>query len=76
VVQALEKLGPGAESAVIPYLDITNGYTREWAAKVLATIGTKKCLPELKKLADKAKGAEKQAAENAIKTVGGRIEAP
>lgn len=48
--QTLIKIGQGAEANVIPYLDDLEARPRHYAIEVLARIGTRDCLPGLRKL--------------------------
>lgn len=48
--QALIKIGRGAEEAVIPYLDDLEPRPKHYAIEVLARIGTRNCIPGLRKL--------------------------
>ena len=47
---SLIAMGPQAEPAVIPYLDNLESRTRHLAIEVLARIGTRDCMPALRKL--------------------------
>jgi hypothetical protein len=56
VVKALTAIGPGAEYAVIPYLQSTVREARFAACAVLADVGTPKSLPALEAAGTKALG--------------------
>jgi hypothetical protein len=54
--RALEKLGPAAEPAVLPYLNNTDRNVQAEACKTLQAIGTRRSLPDLQALLDRVQG--------------------
>jgi HEAT repeat protein len=70
--EVLKRFGPGAEDAVLPYLDDEDGWVRLEAAKVLQEIGTARSLPALRKAADGHDGLLPGAAQQAVAAIEAR----
>jgi S1-C subfamily serine protease/HEAT repeat protein len=69
-VEVLKAMGPGAEKAVIPFLDEKYaGPTRFWAMNILKDIGTGESLPALKAI----QGPDTLHAKGVIEAVGERL---
>jgi HEAT repeat protein len=70
VIDVLKAMGPGAEKAVLPFLDEKYaGTTRFWAMNVLKDIGTGESLPALKAI----QGPDTLHAKGVIEAVGERL---
>src|SRR5262249_16707542 len=70
VLDVLKAMGPGAEKAVLPFLDAKYaGPTRFWALNVLKDIGTAESLPALKAI----QGPDTLHAKGVIEAVGERL---
>ncbi len=70
VVDLLKGMGPGAEKAVLPYLDDKYaGGTRFWAMGILKEIGTAESLPALKAI----QGPDALHAAGAVAAIGERL---
>jgi HEAT repeat protein len=72
----LKRFGPGAEEAVLPYLDDDDGWVRLEAAKVLQEIGTARSLPALRQAAEGHDGLLPGAARQAVAAIERRSQKP
>jgi HEAT repeats len=68
-VEALGKLGPEAEDAVLPLLKEKHNETRRQACNVLKQIGTKKSLEQLRELMLSTDRMLNEAAAEAVRTI-------
>jgi HEAT repeat protein len=76
---ALQKLGPAAEDAVLPYLEHHRWQVRVQVCHVLKEIGTKKSVPALRALARRRRGSDflvAVAAAEALEAAGTRAAPP
>lgn len=69
--EALKAMGPGAEPAVIPYLEYLDVFTRMEAAKILQVIGTEASVGPLRKLVQQVNGhgLDAMAANEALRVL-------
>jgi HEAT repeat protein len=74
--ECLKRYGPGAEEAVLPYLDDDDGWVRLEAAKVLQEIGTAHSLPALRQAASGHDGLLPGAAKQAVNAIEQRADTP
>ena len=65
----LKRFGPGAEEAVLPYLEDADGWVRLEAANVLREIGTARSLPALRQAAAGHDGLLPGAAKQAVAAI-------
>jgi hypothetical protein len=77
VAATLKSIGPDAEEAVIPHLNVSGGFPvqnqRKAAAQVLQVIGTAKSIPELELMARSDNTWVKQEADKALAAIRARL---
>jgi hypothetical protein len=70
--EALKKMGPAAEDAVLKQLNHTDNQVRDAACNILKAIGTAKSLPALERVAEEGDVFLKPKAEETIKAIRAR----